>query len=111
MAEIFFTDTEFTKAGIPFLVDNGMKLITAPNQWLRYIALVRGRTQSPNTWIAYGYHILYFFDWLEINSIIWNLVISRDLARYRTYLESTISSRGKPLDVNSIHDRRSRRGR
>lgn len=104
MTEILFTGYDFVKNGVPFLVNKNMELIIPANRWLRYIALVRGRTQSPNTWRAYGYHMLYFFDWLEINNIEWNTVMESNLSSYRNYLESSKSARGKPLDVNTIHN-------
>ncbi len=103
MAEIFFTGKEHDKVGIPFLVNDKMELITVPNRWFRYLALVRGRTQSDKTWSTYGYHSLYYFDWLDKNNLEWNHVIEKDIARYRSYLECA-NGPGKVIEVNSIHD-------
>ncbi len=50
--KLFFTGPEFVLNGasrpeIPFLVDDEMELVSAPNQYLRYIATVKGRILRP----------------------------------------------------------------
>ncbi len=49
LMKLFFTGPEFILNGasrpeIPFLVDGEMEMVSAPNQYLRYIATVKGRT-------------------------------------------------------------------
>ena len=49
--KLFITGEEFVSAGVPypgvpFLVDRDMELVSAPNQYLRYIATVRGRRRQ-----------------------------------------------------------------
>jgi len=55
--------------GITFLCDKEMELVSAPNQYLPYIAVIRGRTRSPKTWLTYGSHLYEFFSFLEANDL------------------------------------------
>jgi site-specific recombinase XerD len=65
------------------LLDENMQLIEPPCAWLMYIALVRGRTRSSETWRTYG-EVLY--DWwqtLEANHWSWDHVGTAEVAAYR----------------------------
>jgi site-specific recombinase XerD len=85
---LFVTDAEFamhgvTYPGIPFLCDKEMELVTAPNQYLRYVAVVRGRTRSPRTWQTYGHHLYEYFAFLEANDLAWDSVNQSQIASWR----------------------------
>lgn len=86
--KLFQTDSEFmvagvSRPGIPFLCDAEMELLPAPNQYLRYIATVKGRTRSKRTWQTYGNHLLDFFAFLEANDLKWDAVEETQIAAWR----------------------------
>lgn len=63
---LFLTDNTFkvhgqVYTGVPFLVDDEMALVNAPNDYLFYVSVVRGRTASAKTWQTYGNHLYEFF--------------------------------------------------
>lgn len=85
---LFLTDPTFTVhgqpyPGIPFLIDDQMALVTAPNEYLFHVAVVRGRTSSPKTWQTYGNHLYEFFSFLETIEISWDRIRSTHLAAWR----------------------------
>ncbi|HJV50643.1 MAG TPA: tyrosine-type recombinase/integrase [Noviherbaspirillum sp.] len=85
---LFFTDNEFVWKGvarpnIPFLCDSEMELVSAPNEYLRYVAAVRGRTRSEKTWATYGHHLYEFFAFLEANDLGWDKVDQTHIAAWR----------------------------
>jgi len=45
-----------------------MRLVEPACAWLMHVALVRGRTRSPQTWRAYGEAL---YDWWQGVSKIW----------------------------------------
>ena len=86
--KLFLTDSEFRLDGvarpnIPFLCNAQMELVSAPNQYLRYVATVRGRTRSEATWRTYGAHLLEFFAFLEDNALTWNEITQGQIAAWR----------------------------
>ncbi len=86
--KLFHTDSEFIVAGvprpgIPFLCDEEMEFVSAPNQYLRYIATVKGRTRSKRTWQTYGNHLLDYFSFLEANDLRWDEVEQTQIAAWR----------------------------
>ena len=86
--KLFFTDSEFVLIGvprpaIPFLCDAEMELVSAPNQYLRFVATVKGRTRSQNTWATYGNHLYEFFGFLEDNDFQWDAVNQTHIAAWR----------------------------
>ncbi len=86
--KLFYTDASFVVAGhprpnIPFLCDAEMELVSAPNEYLRYVATVKGRTRSENTWRTYGNHLLEFFAFLEENGLSWDSVNQTQIAAWR----------------------------
>ena len=86
--KLFQTDSTFVvnsipRPHIPFLCDAEMELVSAPNQYLRYIATVKGRTRSKRTWQTYGRHLLDFFSFLEANSLQWDAVEETQIAAWR----------------------------
>ncbi len=53
---LFLTDKDFVWKGVarpnvPFLCDSEMELVSAPNEYLRFVAAVKGRTRSEKTWL------------------------------------------------------------
>jgi site-specific recombinase XerD len=86
--KLFLTDKNFifwgvACPGIPFLCDKEMELVAAPNSYLRFVATVKGRTRSPNTWATYGNHIYEFFSFLQANNISWETVEQTQIAAWR----------------------------
>ncbi|OEZ85316.1 tyrosine recombinase XerC [Janthinobacterium sp. HH104] len=86
--QLFFTDSQFIWHGlprpsVPFLCDEEMELVSAPNSYLRFIAAVNGRTRSVRTWHTYANHIYEFFSFLEANAIDWQLVTHPQVAAWR----------------------------
>lgn len=100
--KLFITREEFVSAGVtypgvPFLVDRDMELVRAPNLYLRYIAMVRGRTSSPKTWLTYGSNLYEYFAFLEWNDFVWDAVTIRHLAAWR---DSMLMRKCKRTTVN-----------
>ena len=86
--QLFKTDASFELAGlprpgVPFLCGSDMELVGPPNDYLMYIATVRGRTRSPNTWATYGDNLFDFFDFLEANGFHWDSVNDTHVATWR----------------------------
>lgn len=86
--KLFFTDSEFLivnmpQPNIPFLCDQEMELLTAPNHYLRYVATVKGRTRADATWRTYGNHLYEFFSFLEANDLKWDAVNQTQIAAWR----------------------------
>ena len=85
---MFLTDAEFAWKGvsrpdIPFLCDSDMELVSAPNEYLRFIATVKGRTRAKRTWLTYGSHLYEFFSFLEANDLSWDAVDQSQIAAWR----------------------------
>ena len=86
--KLFYTDASFMVAGrprpnIPFLCDAEMELVSAPNDYLRYVATVKGRTRSEKTWRTYGNDLLEFFAFLEGNDLAWDTVNQTQIGAWR----------------------------
>ncbi len=85
---LFLTDEQFVWKGvarpnIPFLCDADMELVAAPNEYLRFVATVKGRTRSVKTWETYGNHLYEFFAFLEANDLPWDAVNQTQFAAWR----------------------------
>lgn len=107
--KLFFTDRtfEFTgmpRPGIPFLCDQEMELVGAANRYLRYIAVVRGRSRSPRTWETNGRDLYEYFAWLEANGFEWDEVNQTHVAAWRDGMlergcaRSTVNQRLRCVD-------------
>lgn len=86
--QLFFTDATFIYQGlprpkIPFLCNADMQLLAEPNEYLRYISIIKGRTRSPKTWRTYASHLYEFFAYLELNQTDWHKVDLAVLATWR----------------------------
>lgn len=85
---MYTTDSTYVVAGmarpgIPFLCDKKSELVSAPNRYLDHIAVVRGRTRSPNTWMTYAEHLYDYFSFLEDNDLDWATADERTMAAWR----------------------------
>lgn len=74
---LLFTDDTFSLngasfLGIPFLIDQDCELVHVANDYLLYVAMVRGSTRSPKTWRNHGEALFDYFAWLEANHRQWN---------------------------------------
>lgn len=107
--KLFFTDSTCSIGGIPrpsipFLCDAQMELVRAPNEYLRYIATVRGRTRSEKTWRTYGSNLLEYFAFLEANGLAWDTASQGQIAAWRDAMlergcgRSTVNQR-----LRSVH--------
>lgn len=86
--KLFYTDSSFVVAGqprpnVPFLCDGEMELVLAPNEYLRFVATVKGKTRAERTWQTYGGHLLEFFAFLEENNLTWDSVNQSQIAAWR----------------------------
>ncbi|WP_150301811.1 tyrosine-type recombinase/integrase [Pseudomonas profundi] len=74
---LFFTTEDFkieglSYPGIPFLLDDRLKLVDPANAFLIHVAVHRGGSESPKTWSTYGWHLYDYFSFLEANELNWN---------------------------------------
>jgi integrase/recombinase XerD len=88
---IFFTGTESVKRFVPFLVNDQMLPVSAPNAWLREISQ-NGATASAHTLRSYGYHLLDFYSFLEARGIDWSCLTSESLVEYRDIQDENLSA-------------------
>jgi len=120
MAELLFTTDAFrpldrSVPDVPMLLDSSMRLVEPACAWLMHVALVRGRTRSPQTWRAYGEALYDWWQTLEANGWAWDQVSYHEAAAYRDrmltgpsdhtgrpYARATINFR---LRVETMQDR------
>jgi len=100
--KLFHTDEEFVVhghpyPGVPFLVDNDMALVKVANDYLRHVAVVRGRAASKRTWTTYGNHLYEYFSFLEANDVEWDSVNQTHFAAWR---DSMLNRGNKRNTVN-----------
>ncbi|MGA7411921.1 MAG: tyrosine-type recombinase/integrase [Bryobacteraceae bacterium] len=111
MAELLFTSDAFCPNGlsvaeVPILVDHRMHLVEPACAWLLYISLVRGRTQSPNTWRTYGEALYDWWQTLEANGWSWNDIGVHEVAAYRNKMLTSVSFlTGRPCSRSTINGR------
>jgi len=111
MAELLFTTDAFRPEGrsvadVPMLLDDSMRLIEPACSWLMYVALVRGRTRSPQTWRAYGEAVYDWWQTLEANGWAWNRVSHHEAAAYRDRMLTGPSDHtGRPYARTTINFR------
>ena len=107
--KLCFTDSSFiwkelARPNIPFLCDQKMNLVAAPNAYLRYVATVKGRTRSEKTWETYGNHLYEYFSFLEENSYQWDEVSQTEGATWRdTMLERQCSRSTVNQRLRCVH--------
>jgi len=110
MALLLFTTSAFRPDGtsvenVPILLDGCMRLIEPPCAWLLHVALVRGRTRSPQTWRTYGEALYDWWQTLEANDWSWDSVGPRELAAYRDQMLRPQKHSGRPLARSTINGR------
>jgi len=99
--KLTFTSTAFAQRGVPMpavpvLLNDDMSIAEAPQRWLFYIALDRGRTRSRATWRSYAEAL---YDWLqtcEANGWVWDAIDEGHLRAYRNqmlYHPSSVTGR------------------
>jgi len=111
VAELMFTTDAFRPLGrsvpdVPMLLDGSMGLVEPACAWLMYIALVRGRTRSPQTWRAYGEALYDWWQTLEANGWAWDRIGYHEVAAYRDRMLSGPSDHtGRPYARATINGR------
>ena len=111
MAELVFSTDVFRPLGrpmpgVPMLLDGEMRLVEPACAWLLHIALVRGRTRSPQTWRAYGEALYDWWQTLEANGWAWDRVSFHEVAAYRDrMLGSPSGHTGRPYARATINGR------
>lgn len=110
MAQLLFSTPAFRPDGssvenVPILLDGGMRLIEPACAWLMHVALVRGRTRSPQTWRTYGEALYDWWQTLEANGWEWNDVGPSELAAYRDQMLQPRDDTGRPLARSTINGR------
>lgn len=88
------------------ILDRHMRLVEPACAWLMHIALVRGRTRSPQTWRTYGEALHDWWQALEANDWAWDRVGPDELAAWRDGMLAVPSVRtGRPYAVATINAR------
>jgi len=111
MAELLFTTERFRPLGrsvsdVPMLLDGSMRLVEPACAWLMHVALVRGRTRSPQTWRAYGEALYDWWQTLEANGWAWDRVGYHEVAAYRDRMLTECSGHtGRPYARATINAR------
>jgi len=110
MAQLLFSTPTFrpdgsSVEGVPMLLDQRMRLIEPACAWLMHVALVRGRTRSPQTWRTYGEALYDWWQTLEANDWRWDRVGASELAAYRDQMLRSRPETGRPLARSTINGR------
>jgi integrase len=58
--------------GIPLLVDDECRPLSVVNNYMMYLILERGRTNSSKTWQNHADALYDYFSWLEANKLNWD---------------------------------------
>jgi site-specific recombinase XerD len=111
MVHLLYTTTDFKPEGIPspnvpLLLGEEMELIKPVCLWFFHIALIKGRTRSPNTWRSYAEALYDWFQTCSVNNWQWDSVADGQLAAYRNHMLSMPSSyTGRPFSIRTINGR------
>lgn len=110
MAQLLFSTPAFRPDGtsvaeVPIVLDARMRLIEPACAWLMHVALVRGRTRSPQTWRTYGEALYDWWQTLEANDWTWDAVGPSELAAYRDQMLRPRGDTGRPLARSTINGR------
>jgi hypothetical protein len=92
---------------VTLLLDSEMRLIEPACAWLLlYVALVRGRTRSRETWRTYGEALYDWWQTLVANGWGWDEVGLAEIAAYRDRMLSGPSDcTGRPFSRSTINGR------
>ncbi len=111
MAELLFTTDAFRPFGVPapavpMILDCNMRLVEPACAWLMHVALVRGRTRSPQTWRTYGEALYDWWQTLEASRWRWDGIGLGEIAAYRNAMLAKASpATGRPLSRATINGR------
>jgi site-specific recombinase XerD len=110
MAELLFSAETFrpdgsSVVGVPMLLDGQMRLIEPACAWLMHVALVRGRTRSPETWRTYGEALYDWWQTVEANDWRWDHIGSGEIAAYRDNMLRPPDGDARPLARGTINGR------
>jgi site-specific recombinase XerD len=111
VTQLLFTTDAFVphglpRPGVPLLLDSEMRLIEPACAWLLYVALVRGRTRSRETWRTYGEALYDWWQTLGANGWGWDEVGLAEIAAYRDRMLSGPSDyTGRPFSRSTINGR------
>lgn len=110
MAELLFSAETFrpdgsSVVGVPMLLDAQMRLIEPACAWLMHVALVRGRTRSPETWRTYGEALFDWWQTVEANDWRWDGIGPGEIAAYRDNMLHPLGDDGRPLARSTINGR------
>lgn len=110
MTELLFSAETFrpdgsSVVGVPMLLDAQMRLIEPACAWLMHVALVRGRTRSPETWRTYGEALYDWWQTLEANDWCWDGIGSGEIAAYRDKMLHPFGDDERPLARSTINGR------
>ncbi len=110
MAQLLFSTPAFrpdgsSVEGVPMLLDQRMRLIEPACAWLMHVALVRGRTRSPQTWRTYGEALYDWWQTLEANEWRWDRIGASELASYRDQMLRSRPETGRALARSTINGR------
>jgi hypothetical protein len=112
VTQLLFTTDAFAshglpRPGVPLLLDSEMRLIEPACAWLLlYVAVVRGRTRSRETWRTYGEAL---YDWWQ--TLVMGEVGLAEIAAYRDRMLSGPRVRaardctGRPFSRSTINGR------
>lgn len=86
--------------GIPFLLDEEMRLVEPVNRFLIYNSIHRGTSNSPKTWKTYGWHLYDYFSFLEANNLAWDCEFERGTPTVVSMYRNWSARRNSPNTVN-----------
>jgi integrase/recombinase XerD len=101
--ELFFADDPLSNRR-PFILDREMIWLPEVNHFLHSVAEENGKTASPHTSRAYGYHLIDWLSYTEEVGLDWKRASQRQLATYRNALarDNSILTR-RPLKRETIN--------
>lgn len=89
---LYYTPGEFHIDGIPyeaipiFVCPNSMRIEFLPTEWLIYLAVIQGRTQSPLSWRLYAYTLRDYIAFADAHSLDWRAPTEATLGHYSNHL-------------------------
>lgn len=88
--ELFFTDKAEGNRR-PFILDHEMTWVPEVNHFFHSVSEENGKTASPHTSRAYGYHLVDWLSYAEKMGLDWKRASHRHLATYRNALAQDCS--------------------
>lgn len=101
--ELFFADDPLSNRR-PFILDREMIWLPEVNHFLHSVAEENGKTASPHTSRAYGYHLVDWLSYSEKMGLDWKRISHRHLAQYRnTLAQETSVLTKRPIKRETIN--------